>query len=345
MRFGVRRAVEAASIGAAALLSACSGWLQSEPSIAGPSAPLAAAIDRATGSVIDRAASWLAPGAKTANELLYVSDLGTFDVNVYSFPSLSMVGKLTGFNEPQGECAGSGGDFWVTSTGNEQIWEFAHGGTSAIAKLSDPVGYPVGCAIDPTNGNLAVTNLYDFSGSGGVLIYEHGGGTPRSHSNSSQYYYYFDGYDPHGNLYVSGMTLKKQYQLFVLPHDSDSMSQVTIKGATLYLAGTVAWAASHLVLGDQRCKNRASSCLYELTVSGKTASVTGTTPLNEACDVAQVWIGSDQIAGGDYEYCRKRASSADLWPYPAGGNPSARVKGLREPVGAVVSIGSSASQR
>jgi hypothetical protein len=314
---GVRRILASASIGAAAVLGACAGWQQSAPSAVVPQ--------------LGRAAS--AP----SQELLYVSDLGAYAVYVYTFPSLSRVAKLTGFNEPQGECVDSSGNVWITNSGTSQIWEFAHGGTKPIVQLHDPLGYPVGCAIDPTTGNLAVTNLSDFSGAGGVVIYEHATGTPRSYSNSKQYYYYFDGYDPKGNLYVSGTTSTKQYLLSVLPHGGHSLALVTIKSATLHLPGTVAWSASKLVLGDQRCKGRTSSCLYELAVSGRTATVTATTPLDDACDVAQAWIGAGRIAGGNYDYCHHRGGSVDLWPYPAGGKPSASVTGLDEPVGAVVS--------
>ncbi len=343
MRSRVERTIKSASFGAAAALAACSVWPQGEPSASFARAPIAAVIEPGIGGEPDRTASWLPEGATTAKELLYVSDLGTYDVDVYNFPALSLAGKLTGFNEPQGDCVDSKSNVWITNTGVSQIWEFAHGGTKPIAKLRDPLGYPVGCAIDPTNGNLAVTNLYGFSGAGGVAIYQQAAGTPKSYSNSSQYYYYFDGYDSSGNLYVSGMTSKKRYLLAVLPHGGTKMSLVAVKGATLYLPGTVAWNSSTLVLGDQRCKNRSSSCLYELSVARKTAQVTGTIQLSQACDVAQAWIGTSQVAGGDYEYCRDRASSVDIWPYPAGGKPTARVTGLREPVGAVVSSGESRS--
>jgi hypothetical protein len=284
----------------------------------------------------DRAASWMAPAAKSST-LLYISDLGTFDVNVYAFPSLKPAGKLTGFNEPQGECSDPKGNIWITSTGARAIVEYAHGAKNPSATLFDPVGFPVGCAIDAGNGNLAVTNLEDSSGSGSVLIYKHARGAPAVYSNPKQLTNYFAAYDTKGDLYVSGTATKtRSYMLSVLPQHATTMSSVAISGGKLYFPGTVAWHGSTLVLGDQKCKKKASSCFYELHVSGTTAAITGTTPLTGACDVAQAWVGKAQIAGGDYDYCGGQ-SSVDRWRFPSGGDPTAKAGGLQMPVGAALS--------
>jgi hypothetical protein len=280
----------------------------------------------------------MASDAAGAARLLYVSNLEDFDVYVYRFPSLELAGRLTGFDNPEGECTDAAGDVWIANTSGENMLEYAHGGKAPIANLSDPTGYPVGCAINPLDGDLAVTNLYGFSGAGGVLVYERARGTPRVYANPKQYYYYFDAYDRHGNLYVSGETFQKAYRLSVLPHAARVMSFVAIHGGTLYLAGTVAWNGSTLVLGDQRCKQRSTSCLYRAKVSGKSASITGVTPLRGSCDVAQAWVGTSEIAGGDNaSSCIHARSSVDLWPFPKGGAPEGRATGPRFPVGAAVS--------
>ncbi len=334
-----------ASLVAAAALAACSGWPQSEPVAGTSNEPVAALAAAPAAGIADRAASWMSVSAKTSSELLYVSDLGTFDVDVYSYPSLARAGKLTGFDEPQGECTDATGNVWITNTRVSQILAYAHGGTSPIATLADPLGYPVGCAVDPATGNLAVTNLYGFSGAGSVLVYKHARGTPASYGNPNLYYYYFAGYDRKGDLYVSGQTSKKAYLLAVLPHAATSMALVSIKGGTIYFPGTVAWIGSTLVLGDQRCNDRASSCFYRLSVSGTTARVTGATPLKEACDVAEAWIGTSRLAAGSYANCGGGRSSAEIWPFPAGGNPKVRVTGLSIPVGATLSVSTGLVQR
>lgn len=281
----------------------------------------------------------MAPAASSSSKLLYVSDLTTFYVDVYAFPSLVQVGKLTGLLEPQGECTDGAGDVWIASTQSYEIVEYAHGGTTPIAKLTDPVGYPVGCAIDPVTGDLAVTNQKDFSGPASVLVYRHARGTPLSYAAPAQYYDYFAAYDRAGDLYVSGTSAKHDYVLAVLRHGLHAMSALSVTGGKLYLPGTVAWRGTTLVLGDQRCGDRAASCLYQASVSGATVRIRHVTHLLGACDVAQAWVGGTQTAGGAYA-CDYRPSTVALWAYPAGGKPQAQAAGVRRPVAAVLSVSS-----
>lgn len=285
----------------------------------------------------DTSLSWMSPQAKSAKQLLYVSDLGNFVVWVFSYPALEPLGKLTGFVQPQGLCTDSAGNVWIANTEGSQMREYAHGGTKPIAKLTDAFGYPAGCAVDPRTGNLAVTNIENFSGRATVLVYKHARGTPAVFGNNNLAAFYFAGYDPNGNLYVSARTGEKTFALGVLARGARSIALVTIKGGTIYFPGTVAWQGSKLVAGDQRCNKRASSCLYRLSIAGSTATIAGSTPLGGACDVAQAWVAPKRVAGGDYAKCAHRSSSADLWRYPGGGEPLARATGLQQPVGAVVS--------
>ncbi|HYL27997.1 MAG TPA: hypothetical protein VEW74_09200, partial [Candidatus Nitrosotalea sp.] len=320
----------------AAALSACGASISSPA--AAPPQTLAVAGASPLADEADRSPSWISRDAKNAVELLYVSDLRGFAVHIYDFPSLKPAGKLTGFDEPQGLCSDTAGNVWVTNTLTYQIVEFAHGKTKPIAKLADPLGLPVGCAIDPRSGDLAVTNVADFSGAASVLVYKHATGTPSAYGNSNQVADYFAGYDAKGNLYVSGNGSKGAYALTVLRNGSDSLASVKVSGATIGFPGTVAWHNTTLVLGDQSCKKKATSCLYRASVTGLTARVTASVSLGGSCDVAEVWVGTAQIAGGDDEAnCRYGHSSVDRWPYPAGGAPSASTAGVGMPVGATVS--------
>lgn len=304
------------------MLASCAGTTPSVPGALRPGA----------------SSSWMSASAKGETQLLYVSDLGTFDVYVYRFPSLKLLGRLTGFNDPQGECTDAAGNVWIANTKQNDVIEYAHGGTTPVATLRDPTGFPVGCATDRASGDLAVTNLDGFSGAGSVLVYKRARGTPKTFANPNQYYYYFAAYDGKGDLYVSGQSRNGAYLLSVLARGSSSMSLVSIAGGALYFPGTVAWNGSKLVLGDQKCAKKASSCFYGLSVSGRRARITGTTPLKGSCDVAEAWVGATQIAGGDdAEYCARERSGVAVWPYPRGGSPSASAAGPRIPVGATVS--------
>src|SRR5581483_10436727 len=106
---------------------------------------------------IDRSASWMRREA-TSSDLLYVSDVGTEDVYVYTYPGGTLAGTLTGFAEPQGLCGDAQGDVWIVDTQKSRLVEYAHGGTAPIAVLADHGEYPSGCAVD-AHGNVAVTNI------------------------------------------------------------------------------------------------------------------------------------------------------------------------------------------
>src|SRR5262249_47577682 len=157
-----------------AILAGCGG---SQPPIAAPGAmPQTSAI--ATHAAGRK--SWILPEAKK-RKLLYVADAQTADVYVYEYPNGKLVGTLTGFQEAQGECADAKGDVFITVpspySASSEILEYAHGGTEPIATFSDP-GYgeePWSCAVDPTTGNLAVTNV-DFSHyySSNLVVYPYG---------------------------------------------------------------------------------------------------------------------------------------------------------------------------
>jgi len=329
-----------ACIFAAAALGACSSGASTPSSSIQPQT----FIVRSGASIAphpDRRASWISPDASSSQDLLYVSDIGDYDVNVYSFPSLKLLGRLTGFDQPQGECSDAKGNVWITNTLQLDIVEYAHGGKAPIAALADPVGYPIGCAIDPTTGNLAVTNQYDSSGSGSVIVYKDAGGTPTPYGNSNLHTYFLAGYDSSGDLYVDGTNAKDAYVLAVLPHKSSSLSLVALKGGTIYYPGTVAFVGSTLVLGDQACKDTTSSCLYQASVKGYSATITGTIPLDDSCDVVQAWVSATQIAAGDYTgvRCSSKKSSVQLWSYPAGGSPVASAGGVSIPVGTTLSQG------
>ncbi len=123
----------------------------------------------------------MAPGA-AKKDLLYVSNFNTETVLVYSYPDGNKMGTLTGFAQPDGLCSDKKGDVWIVNNEDSQsgldIVEYTHGGKKPIAKLSD--GYIlIGCSIDPTTGNLAVTNTETISfGPGSIAIFAHAKGTP-----------------------------------------------------------------------------------------------------------------------------------------------------------------------
>ncbi|MGB8910550.1 MAG: hypothetical protein WCC84_17530, partial [Candidatus Cybelea sp.] len=193
----------------------------------------------------DHRASWVSPDVKKTRAVLFASDAGTDDVYMYTMPGLELKGTRTGFDNPAGECNDSAGNVWVVSQGTSpKITELSHAGKILGKPLADPTGYPSSCAIDPTTGNLAVTNIGGFSSTAGdVLVYANAKGTPTVVSNPSTYSYYFDGYDDSGNLFADGRT---QSGSFVLSECAAgcvgaTMTTISISGGPIDFPGFVQW--------------------------------------------------------------------------------------------------------
>ncbi len=125
----VRRAFGA--FAAAGILAGCSGSPQAIPQNAVQGSAQADASTQLHSTPYggpltahpDRGHSWMAAGAKK-RDLLYVSDVGTYDVDVYSYPRGTQVGVLRGFNFPGGECVDKQGDVFVTNTFGQDIYEY-----------------------------------------------------------------------------------------------------------------------------------------------------------------------------------------------------------------------------
>jgi hypothetical protein len=267
--------------------------------------------------------------AGTKGSLLFVSDAGTADVYIYKMPKLKLVGTVTGFSQPQGECSDKKGDVWVTDTNAKVIYELSHHGRLEN-ELSDSSGFPAACAWDATTGNLAVMNLFGkASTTGSVLIYAHGSGSPVAYTSTGQYYYNFGGYDPNGNLFFDGSDAHGNFTLSELPRGSESAYTVKLSGGTIYYPGMVQWDPSKhdLIVGDQSCGNVYVSCLYTVTISQNTGTIGAQINLQNSsggqiCDLVQGVEFGSQIAGSDYDFCGSLPSTTYLWSYPGGGSPS-----------------------
>jgi DNA-binding beta-propeller fold protein YncE len=276
--------------------------------------------------------SWMSPDAKES-DLLYVSDLTTGDVDVFSYPRGKKKGQLTGFSAPHGACVDAKGNVFITSEGSSQIFEYAHAGTKPIATLSDPGYTPSDCAVDPVTGDLAVANLLPLgSGSGNVAVYKRAKGKPKLYTASSGLFMYYScSFDGSGNLFVDGSNMNgNQFEMAELPKGAATLVGVTLN-QPISLPGGVQWDGKYLAVGDQVCINCAST-IYEFSMSGSTGSKAGETNLTDSCDVIRFWLqGKRVIAPND---C---SSNVMYFKYPAGGDSTKTISGVSQPVGVTVS--------
>ncbi len=315
----------------AAMLAGCGGLRQAQDDTELP-----------IGAAGDRGPSWVAAGA-TAQNLLYIADGGADDVYVYSYPAGKSVGKLQGFQDPAGVCADATGDVWIVNSGSAKIVEYAHGAKEPKATLSDPgATYLIGCSVDPTTGDLAVTDLGSASVGGRVLIYARAHGTPRKRRNEHLQFAYFCGYDDAGNLFIDGLDGDGSFVLVELAGVSNMLRRITLNQSVGFPGG-VQWDGRYIAIGDQRYKNQLTSAIYQVSVSGGSGTVEGTTQLSDSCDVLQFSIVS---AGNNKNHNRGAEAIAPdacqnnvrIYDYPAGGASTKTFDRFQYPVGATVSL-------
>jgi len=306
---------------AVALLAGCGG-----PQPFG--APGAIGQTSANAAHAERGTSWMAPDAKK-KDLLYISDEGADKVYVYSYPKGKLKGALAGFTAPRGECVDKTGDVFITNFYSHNIIEYAHGGTSPIATLSDPGYAPIDCSVDPTTGNLAVTN-YGSTGtlSGDVAIYKHAKGSPKAYYSDPDIFYMLScGYDNASNLFVDGATSSGAFEFAELPSGGSSLQNIKLNQSIEYPGG-VQWDGKHVAVGDTY-----ANVIYQFTISGKKGKKVGSTSLSGASYIYQFWIQKPKVIGPNDGY-----PNVKLWDYPAGGSPIKIITGLDIPVGATVSV-------
>lgn len=270
-----------------------------------------------------------ARGEAASSALLYVSDTVTSDVYVFSYPKAKLMQTLTGLTDPAGECVDKNGNVFVANTGRNNIIEYAHGGTSPKATLDDPGYFPVGCAVDPKTGNLAVTNVSpSSSAAGNVVVYLRAKDGPTGdYQDSAMPGPLLCGYDDGGNLFVDGTGQSGAFAFAELRSGAKKLTNVTLN-QHIGNPGGVQWDGSHVAVGDQT-----TNTVYQFDVSGKTGKMVGSTQLSGATQVFQFWVQGKRVIGAD-----AYGGDVKIWKYPAGGAAVKTIGGLYAPLGVTISF-------
>jgi hypothetical protein len=284
-------------------------------------APGAMPQSYSTATHADRGKSWMQPEA-LGDDLLYVTSFLNDTVYVYSYPTGALVGTLTGFNWPLGECVDGKGDVFIVNQQSSNIIEYAHGGTTPIQTLSDTSYSPDGCSVDPLSGNLAVANAQGPGSRlfGNVAIFQNAAGNPTYYSDPNIYWYYFCGYDNNGNLFVDGNNESSPIPFAELPKGSSTFTDVALSKDIAH-AGAIQWDGKHLAVGYGGIDHNE---IYQVSISGSSGTVVGTTELNiprkaAITNGAQFWVQGNVVIV-PLEVKGDRHNRVGLWSYPAGGN-------------------------
>lgn len=286
----------------------------------------------------------MAAGAGNEN-LLYVSDPLSNGVFVYWFrpASLKLVGFLNAASYPAGECVDRAQDVYITDSGpfgSREIFEYAHGGTSPIAALSDPAGFPNSCSVDGTTGDLAVTSFDSQNDETQLLVYKKARGKPKVYSGSSLGFFemYFCGYDKNGNLFVDGIDRSgsSPFLFAALAKGSRTLTEVTLN-QSFDDPGGVQWDGKHVAVGDS-----GGGTIYEFDISGSTGTEVGSTPLTGTATVNQFFIEPHYFGNAPRKVIDpgrpgNGAGYVKYYDYPAGGRPTRKIAQFSAPYAAVIS--------
>jgi hypothetical protein len=298
----------------------------------------------------DHHKSWVSPDAGSNRYLLFISDHATGDVDIFALPGLKLEGTLTGFHDLGSECSDRSGHVYIVSQAlNGTIGEYSRTG-SLLNSYTDPYGSPAACAVNPTNGDLAVTDNISYCGSdcsaGHVLIFSSPSSPPKVVQNPVEDNYDSVGYNPRGVLWEDGSDFNGHVLLSSC--GNKKCKTINLSGGSIYSPGTVLWDKTHAnwVIFDLNCNRYGSgsgyggACSYPVSAQGVLGPQTMYLTDNggQVCDLVQAVIapGGKSVAGGDYDWCGYDHSVVARWGYPSGGNPTKEYIGA-EPVGAAIS--------
>jgi hypothetical protein len=246
-----------------------------------------------------------------------------------------MLGQLTGFQFPYGECVDNSANVYITDFAAAEIVEYPHGSVTPIRKLKDHYGAPIGCSINPKTGDLAVGDFEGLHGTcmGGVVIYAKGKHSETLYQDKDFDFYWPPGYDDKGNLFIQGRKKATRGRTGVaeLAAGSSKLTTVSLSGGRVRFPGGMQWDGHYITATDQRFKGTRDSGIYQLTVSTARGHFVGSTRLTDTeCaktktsvnDVVQPFISGPyrpyhRVVGGNLG-CTYRYN---FWSYIKGGDP------------------------
>jgi DNA-binding beta-propeller fold protein YncE len=293
---------------AVVMLTGCGG---SQPTIGAPGEASRIATHADPGE------SWMLPEAKS-QDLLYVVRGSLGGASVYTYPKGKPVGNITGISAPNGICTDVAGNVFVVGTNSQQIYEYAHGGSTPIATLDDSGNYPQGCAVDPSSGTLAVAG--GFPTTANVAIYKNASGTPMVYATPEAGTFIYCTYDDNGNLFMPGG------EMFELPKGSSSFLHFFVSGVEEDGQPGIQWDGTYIAMQETGVRRKSPLNIYQIQISGSTGVLVDTLTLtnrsnNSPFRGAQFWIGNGTLVSPEAPN-----KNVGLWHYPKGGKAYRTIK-------------------
>jgi hypothetical protein len=300
------------------------------------SVPVGAAISTLKGAAEPNGRARM-DGGVAQQDLLYVSNANG-EVTVYRYWQHTLVGVLTDFTQPMGECADSRHNVYITDYAAKQIIEYAHGGSKPIKRFDDSPDSPYTCSVDLATGDLAVANDDGTSQQGNVAIWS-GGSTEHKTTFTDSALGNFIGcaYDASGNLLVTnGRGYSTPASFAWLPNGGARLVNIKIPGPRTtddwYYVSGIQWDGKYFVLDE--------GYAYRISLLHGQAYYVGYTSLDPTGGPYAIYDNTPgeqgtQIVAG---ISGRSYSSVNLYHYPAGGQPVNEIThAIDRPTGVVVS--------
>jgi hypothetical protein len=313
--------------------------------------PLSASANAPSASRASHAISWMAKGLQQ-RDLLYVSNAnGT--VSVYRYWQQTLVGVLTKFQRPMGECADPAGNVYVADDESKKVDTYRHGSTKMLKAYDDAPYTPYGCAFSPSTGSLALANYgtkdYSYYGDGNIAIYQHASGSATIYGGSSDNHFTACAYDGHGDLLAVSETGYSGHwyyspEFFYLPKDGKQLVPVTLpnpyssSGWYYQDVQGLAWDGKYWIVDSY-------NELYRYTINIKAQLVDRIALSGGDDNPGPVWIYRKNFKGAGTEAVAASSANSgkgivDYWKYPAAGSPVDEITSdLDSPFGVAVSFG------
>ncbi|MGA7202094.1 MAG: hypothetical protein WBX26_09705 [Candidatus Cybelea sp.] len=289
--------------------------------------------------------SWMDPGA-AGHDLLYVTNADGV-VNVYRYWQHTLVGVLTSFSQPEGECADGAGNVYIADYAAKKVFEYAHGGKSTIETFDTSPYAPFGCAVNTRNGDLAVANYYNYHQRGNIEIYRRAKGKPVIYTYPYVTGFRSVGYDNKGNLLATdGNGYSSSYfgsDFAYLPKSGIKLIGMafcygTSCGGSWTSVQGIQWDGKYWVFNTYNdlfrwtIANNKSQYVDEIQLNGAYEDEMGPFWLYRQSSKATV----TQVVGSSSFESR---GAVFYWKYPAGGDAVDSVtKNLDAPFGVAVSL-------
>lgn len=270
--------------------------------------------------------SWMRKPPKATTGTIWATDLEYGSVDMIAFPSGTLIGQVSGFEYPYGDCSDKAGNVYVADFDLEEGFEI-QAGTTKVINSWPTGGESIGCSVSNA-GDVAFTNFYP----GGVKIVA---GPDGGASYPGPGYDWPAGYDLHGNLFVEcNYAAPCSNPSFAeLLAGSSSWIFLNLKTAVNFPAA-VQWMDKHLGVADQNLNSSNLTGIDLVKITGSQAIVIktitlGGTGCSSYADVSASWGSVSKKPNGLTTKKIKFIIAGNLWCFPSpinvykgkGGNP------------------------